>query len=109
MESQQLDHYLSYGTESFAESLTYFPDLGDYNIGPEEYLEHDPQGQGRRSSIPIIASLNGVSTGGWIDYAKKIEQAGADAPGAQHLLHPHRPRPSPAPRSSRCTSTSCAT
>jgi dihydroorotate dehydrogenase (fumarate) len=78
MESYQLDHYLNYGTESFAEALTYFPDLETYNIGPEKYL--DLIGQAKKAvSIPIIGSLNGVSGGGWIDYAKKIEQAGADA------------------------------
>ena len=78
VESQELDRYLSYGTESFAESLTYFPDLTDYNLGRDEYLE-----QVRRVKaavgIPIIGSLNGVSTGGWIRYAKLIQEAGADA------------------------------
>lgn len=78
MESQQLDHYLTYGTESFGEALSYFPDLGHYNIGPGEYLKLIAQAK-RTVDIPIIGSLNGVSTGGWIDYAKKIEDAGADA------------------------------
>jgi len=75
-ESHILDHYLSYGTYSYAESLTYFPDLGHYNIGPDQYLELIHQAK-QAAGIPIIGSLNGVSTGGWIDYAKKIEQAGA--------------------------------
>jgi dihydroorotate dehydrogenase (fumarate) len=78
LESHYLDRYLSHGTESFAESLTYFPDMIDYNLGPDGYLELI-----RRAKfvvdIPIIGSLNGVSTGGWITYAKKIEEAGADA------------------------------
>ncbi len=78
LESHHLDRYLSHGTESFAESLTYFPDMIDYNLGPDGYLEHI-----RRAKfvvdIPIIGSLNGSSTGGWISYAKKIEEAGADA------------------------------
>ena len=78
LESHHLDRYLSHGTESFAESLTYFPDMVDYNLGPDGYLEHI-----RRAKfvvdIPIIGSLNGSSTGGWISYAKKIEEAGADA------------------------------
>jgi len=78
LESHHLDRYLSHGTESFAESLTYFPDMIDYNLGPDGYLELI-----RRAKfvvdIPIIGSLNGVSTGGWITYAKKIEEAGADA------------------------------
>jgi dihydroorotate dehydrogenase (fumarate) len=77
-EAAELDHYLSYGTESFAESLTYFPEANEYNLGPEEYIEllHSAKGS---LEIPVIGSLNGISTGGWIEYAKKIEEAGADA------------------------------
>ena len=78
VESQELDRYLSYGTESFAESLTYFPDLTDYNLGPDEYLEHLRRVKAA-VGIPIIGSLDGVSTGGWIRYAKLIQEAGADA------------------------------
>jgi dihydroorotate dehydrogenase (fumarate) len=78
LESQVLDHYLSYGTESYAESVSYFPDLTAYNLGPEGYLEHIRRAKAA-VDIPIIGSLNGVSTGGWITYAKKIEEAGADA------------------------------
>lgn len=78
LESQDLDHYLTQGTYSFAESLTYFPDLGDYKLGPDEYLEHIRKAK-EAVDIPIIGSLNGVSTGGWIKYAKAIEEAGADA------------------------------
>ena len=77
-QSHQLDHYLSYGSDSFAESLSYFPGMAVYNIGPEEYLNLISRAK-RVVDIPIIGSLNGVSTGGWIDYARKIEQAGADA------------------------------
>ena len=78
LESQHLDRYLSDGTDSFAESLTYFPDMGSYNLGPDGYLEHIRRAKAA-VDIPIIGSLNGVSTGGWISYAKQIEQAGADA------------------------------
>lgn len=78
LESQDLDYYLTQGTYSFAESLTYFPDLGDYKLGPDEYLEHIRRAK-EAVDIPIIGSLNGVSTGGWIKYAKAIEEAGADA------------------------------
>jgi dihydroorotate dehydrogenase (fumarate) len=78
LESQALDYYLTQGTESHAEALTYFPDLGQYNVGPEGYLDLIRKAK-KAIHIPIIGSLNGVSTGGWIDYAKKIEQAGADA------------------------------
>jgi len=78
LESQWLDRNLSAGTESFGESLTYFPDLTSYNLGPEGYLEHLRKAKAA-VSIPIIGSLNGSSVGGWTEYAKKIEQAGADA------------------------------
>ncbi len=77
-ESLALDHYLNQGTESYAESVTYFPDLGHYNVGPEDYLDLIQKAK-QAVSIPVIGSLNGYSTGGWVEYAKKIEQAGADA------------------------------
>lgn len=77
-QSRQLDHYLSYQTESFAEALTYFPDLDHYKVGPDEYLNLISRAK-KATSIPIIGSLNGVSTGGWIEFAQKIEEAGADA------------------------------
>ncbi len=75
-DAEALDHLLSAGTESFAEAMSYFPDVGSYAVGPERYLEliHKASEQ---CSIPIIGSLNGVSNEGWIDYARKIEQAGA--------------------------------
>jgi len=77
-ESYELDHYLNRGTHSYAESLSYFPDLEHYNMGPEGYLEHIHKVK-QAVDIPIIGSLNGISSGGWIEYAHKIEQAGADA------------------------------
>jgi dihydroorotate dehydrogenase (fumarate) len=77
-ESKELDHYMQYGTESFAESLSYFPEAEEYNLGPEEYIELIHKAK-QALKIPVIGSLNGISTGGWTDYAKKIEQAGADA------------------------------
>jgi dihydroorotate dehydrogenase (fumarate) len=77
-ESLELDHFLSQGTESFAESLTYLPDTGKYSLTPEKYLEHLRKVK-QAVQIPVIGSLNGVSTGGWINYARKIEEAGADA------------------------------
>ena len=77
-ESQHLDRFLSLGTESFAESLSYFPTLADYKLGPDEYLEHIRRAK-TAVRIPVIGSLNGVSTGGWIRYAKMIQEAGADA------------------------------
>lgn len=77
-EQAELNHYLSYGTESYAEALTYFPEAEDYNVGPEEYVELVRKAK-EALSIPVIGSLNGISSGGWISYAKKIEEAGADA------------------------------
>lgn len=77
-ESLELDYYLTRGTEHFAEALTYLPDIGNYSIGPETYVENLHQIK-QAVSIPVIGSLNGVSTGGWIEYARKIEEAGADA------------------------------
>ena len=78
LESHDLDRHLSHGTESFAESLTYFPDLADYSLGPDRYLDHVRRAKAA-VDIPIIGSLNGVSGGGWIEYARKIQEAGADA------------------------------
>jgi dihydroorotate dehydrogenase (fumarate) len=78
IESNHLDSFLSGGAESYAESLSYFPDLTGYNIGPDGYLEHIRKVK-QAVTIPVIASLNGVSLGGWIERAKQIEQAGADA------------------------------
>jgi dihydroorotate dehydrogenase (fumarate) len=77
-ESRQIDHFLSYGTESFAEALNYFPEMESYNTGPEGYLNLISQAK-EAVDIPIIASLNGVSRGGWTHYARLMEQAGADA------------------------------
>jgi dihydroorotate dehydrogenase (fumarate) len=77
-ESLELDHYLNYGTDSFAEALTYLPDTGRYSLGPEKYIDHIKRLKDA-VKIPIIGSLNGVSSGGWIQYAKRIEEAGADA------------------------------
>ena len=77
-DARELHHHTTAGTESFAESLTYFPEPSDYHLGPEGYLKHIQQAK-QAVKIPVIASLNGCSPGGWIDFAKKIEQAGADA------------------------------
>jgi dihydroorotate dehydrogenase (fumarate) len=78
IESNHLDSFLSGGAESYAESLSYFPDLTAYNVGPDGYLEHIRKAK-QALTIPVIASLNGVTLGGWIEHAKDIEQAGADA------------------------------
>jgi dihydroorotate dehydrogenase (fumarate) len=78
VESLHLDRYLSSGTESFPEALNYFPDLDNYNLGPDGYLEHVRRAKAA-VGIPVIASLNGVSIGGWVDFARRIQDAGADA------------------------------
>lgn len=77
-ETLQLDHHLDYGTESFPEALTYLPQHGRYSVGPEKYLQHLSKLK-EAVDIPIIGSLNGVSKGKWIEYAKRIQDAGADA------------------------------
>jgi dihydroorotate dehydrogenase (fumarate) len=77
-ESQTLNHYLTQGIESFPEALTYFPEASEYETGPVEYVEQIKKAK-EALEIPIIASLNGVSTGGWIKYAREIQEAGADA------------------------------
>ena len=78
LESKALDDDLSRGTESFAESLGYLPDLDDYRMTQEVYLEHLRRAR-EAVSIPIMGSLNGATTGGWIRFAKEMEQAGAHA------------------------------
>jgi len=77
-ESLELHHYLSRGTESFAEALTYFPDFDTYNSGLDRYLGLIAEAK-KSVEIPIIGSLNGISNSGWIEYAKMIQEAGADA------------------------------
>ena len=77
-EALELELHLNAGTESFAESITYFPHSSEFHTGPEEYLNHVRKAKDA-VNIPIIASLNGATLGGWAKYAKQIEQAGADA------------------------------
>ncbi len=77
-EQLALDHFLTHGAESYQEAISYFPQIGEFNLGPDEYLEHIHVAKAA-TDIPIIGSLNGVSPGGWIEYARKIQEAGADA------------------------------
>lgn len=77
-EEIDLDFHLAAGTESFAESLTYFPQPSEFHTGPEGYLDHIRKAKAA-TSIPIIASLNGSTLGGWTKFAGEIERAGADA------------------------------
>jgi len=78
LESRAVDTDLSRGTESFPESLNFFPELNTYNLGPDGYLDLIRRAK-KSVSIPVIASLNGVSPGGWVRFAKLMEEAGADA------------------------------
>ncbi len=77
LQSLDLDRFLDHGSDSFAESLSYFPNMQQYNLGPDAYLEH-VRASAEAVDIPVIASLNGYSSGGWIKYARLIEEAGAD-------------------------------
>lgn len=77
-ESQELEHHLTHGTESFAEALTYFPSASEFRLGPEGYLDHIRRAK-EAVETPIIGSLNGNTAGGWTAYARQIEAAGADA------------------------------
>jgi dihydroorotate dehydrogenase (fumarate) len=77
-EALDLEYHLEAGTESFAESLTYFPRSTEFHTGPEGYLEHIRKAKAA-VDIPIIASLNGSTIGGWTKFAAEIERAGADA------------------------------
>ncbi len=77
-EGLELNHHLEADTHAFAEAMTFFPEPQEFRVGPDEYLEHIRKAK-EAVGIPIIASLNGTSEGGWIEYARQIEQAGADA------------------------------
>jgi dihydroorotate dehydrogenase (fumarate) len=78
LESRDLDRFLDHGAECHAEAARYFPDMADYNLGPEGYLEHIREAKALLS-IPVVASLNGHTRAGWLRYARLIEEAGADA------------------------------
>ena len=77
-ESLELDFYLSEGSESHPESISFFPEPSEFRLGPDEYLDHIRRAKAA-VKVPIIASLNGSSVGGWIQYATQIQEAGADA------------------------------
>lgn len=78
LQQQQLHHHLTFGTESYAEALSYFPEPQSYRTGPDGYLELIRAAKAA-VNMPVIASLNGSSLGGWTKFARSIEQAGADA------------------------------
>ena len=76
-EDSTIEHFMDYGTDSYAESLSFFPQAHEYLSGPQDYLENLRKIK-EGVDIPIIASLNGATPGGWMQYAKKIQEAGAD-------------------------------
>jgi len=78
LDRYEVHHHLTHGTDSFAEALTYIPEPDDIRLGAEDYLERIRKAK-EAVAIPIIASLNGVSIGGWTDYANLIQEAGADS------------------------------
>ena len=78
LESLSLDQVLSHSTYATAEAASYFPEMRSYNVGPEEYLNLVRRAK-ESVEIPVIGSLNGVTPGGWTEYARLIEEAGADA------------------------------
>jgi dihydroorotate dehydrogenase (fumarate) len=90
-DAQQLDQLLETGAETFGEATSYFRELDDYAVGPDRYLEL-VRSAVERLEIPVIASLNGVTSGGWLEYGKAIEQAGAHA----IELNPYRVSANPA-------------
>ncbi len=77
-ESLELNYFLNRGTESFPEAITYFPEMDDFNLSEEKYLDIIRKAK-ESVEIPIIGSLNGISNSGWIKHARRIEEAGADA------------------------------
>ena len=77
-EEEELHYHTTSGTDSFAEALSYFPEPEEYKLGPEDYLKHITEAKSA-VDIPVIASLNGYSLGGWVEYASLFEKAGADA------------------------------
>lgn len=76
-EDSSLEFFLDYGTESYAESLSFFPQAHEFHSGPQDYLENLRKIKAA-VDIPVIASLNGATPGGWMKYAKKMQEAGAD-------------------------------
>ncbi|OGU60121.1 MAG: dihydroorotate dehydrogenase [Ignavibacteria bacterium GWF2_33_9] len=77
-EQLELEYHLTHGTESFAEATSFFPNYDEFRLGPDQYLEQIHKAK-NTLKVPVIASLNGTSKGGWTKYAKNLQDAGADA------------------------------
>jgi len=89
-ESNSLNENLMQGTDAFAESLSYFPEPSEFRLGPDKYLDLIRRAKDA-VDIPIIGSLNGVSEGGWTEYARLMEEAGADAVELNEYFLPTSP------------------
>ena len=103
-ENEALDYLTEAGTETFAESLTYFPSVQDYRVGPDSYLELI-RAASQACEVPIIASLNGVTSSGWTELCPRDDRGRRQSDRAQYLLHSRRPERSPGGRSSSAIST----
>jgi dihydroorotate dehydrogenase (fumarate) len=75
-DSAALEHFMTLGRESFGEAVSYFPEIGDYDVGPRQYLDLIRRAT-ESVDIPIIASLNGISERGWVTFAREMQDAGA--------------------------------
>ncbi len=91
MEAAAMDHYSSAGDNIYAESTSFFPQLDEYHVGPSRYLDIIHKAS-QEVDIPVIGSLNGMTSEGWIDYASQIEQAGASALELNIFMIPTDPR-----------------
>ena len=85
-EEAVLKGVMSETTYAFAEALDYFPDLDEFNVGTDDYLENIRKVK-ERVDIPIIGSLNGITHEGWVDYSKQMEQAGARRDRSEYLFY----------------------
>lgn len=77
LEQHHLNLHLEHGESSYSEAISYFPELSTYHLGPQRYLDHLHNVK-NALRVPVIASLNGVSPGGWLTYAQRMQEAGAD-------------------------------
>jgi dihydroorotate dehydrogenase (fumarate) len=89
-EGHALDHYLSSGSDSYSEAMSYFPEITNFNIGPQEHLDLLAKAK-QKLSIPVIASLNGSSPSGWTQWARLAQEAGADALELNEYFIPAEP------------------
>ena len=104
-ESHTLHYHLTHGTESYPEALTYFPEPEEFRFGPDLYLGNIVKAK-EAVDIPIIASLNGSTFGGWTTFRTADRAGGRRRAGAEYLLDPDRSRTLRPRKSKRATSRS---